>query len=452
MKAPTAKEVEENLKKANLPREQSAKYHPYYQGKIEVVPRVPVRSFNDFAIWYTPGVAQPCLDIKADPQKVWTLTNKWNQVAIVMDGTRVLGLGDIGPEAGLPVMEGKALLFKYLGGVDAFPIPLATKDPEKIIETVKLITPSFGGVNLEDIAQPKCFGILDRLRKECEIAVWHDDQQGTATINVAGVLNALKVVGKKLPEVVITLVGAGASNIRTAKILIAAGAKPEHILLVDSKGIVCRHREDVKAAATEYAEKWELAQTTNGEDREGGIAEAMDGVDVVIAASKPGPGVIKKEWVATMADDAILFVIANPVPEIWPWEAAEAGARVIATGRSDFPNQVNNSLGFPGIFRGTLDVRARTITDEMCIAAAKELALVAEEKGLDEEHIVPTMDEIEVFAREAAAVGMKAIEQGIARVQKSRNEIYDNALALIRRAREQTQMLMQDGFIRPPPP
>jgi len=452
MKAPTAKEVEENLKKANLPREQSAKYHPYYQGKIEVVPRVPVRSFNDFAIWYTPGVAQPCLDIKADPQKVWTLTNKWNQVAIVTDGTRVLGLGDIGPEAGLPVMEGKALLFKYLGGVDAFPIPLATKDPEKIIETVKLITPSFGGVNLEDIAQPKCFGILDRLRKECEIAVWHDDQQGTATINVAGVLNALKVVGKKLPEVVITLVGAGASNIRTAKILIAAGAKPEHILLVDSKGIVCRHREDVKAAATEYAEKWELAQTTNGEDREGGIAEAMDGVDVVIAASKPGPGVIKKEWVATMADDAILFVIANPVPEIWPWEAAEAGARVIATGRSDFPNQVNNSLGFPGIFRGTLDVRARTITDEMCIAAAKELALVAEEKGLDEEHIVPTMDEIEVFAREAAAVGMKAIEQGIARVQKSRNEIYDNALALIRRAREQTQMLMQDGFIRPPPP
>ena len=451
-KAPTPKEVEENLKRANLPREQSAKYHPYYQGKIEIVPRVPVRSFNDFAIWYTPGVAQPCLDIKADPQKVWSLTNKWNQVAIVTDGTRVLGLGDIGPEAGLPVMEGKALLFKYLGGVDAFPIPLATKDPEKIIETVKLITPSFGGVNLEDIAQPKCFGILDRLRRECEIAVWHDDQQGTATINVAGVLNALKVVGKKLPEVLITLVGAGASNIRTAKILIAAGAKPEHILLVDSKGIVCRHREDVKAAATEYAEKWELAQTTNGEDREGGIAEAMDGVDVVIAASKPGPGVIKKEWVATMADDAILFVIANPVPEIWPWEAAEAGARVIATGRSDFPNQVNNSLGFPGIFRGTLDVRARTITDEMCIAAAKELALVAEEKGLDEEHIVPTMDEIEVFAREAAAVGMKAIEQGIARVQKSRNEIYDNALALIRRAREQTQSLMQDGFIRPPPP
>src|SRR3989440_10307267 len=267
VKPPTPKEIEENLKRANLPKEQSAKYHPYYQGKIEIVPRVPVRSFNDFAIWYTPGVAQPCLDIKADPNKVWTLTNKWNQVAIVTDGTRVLGLGDIGPEAGLPVMEGKALLFKYLGGVDAFPIPLATKDPEKIIETVKLITPSFGGVNLEDIEQPKCFGILDRLRKECEIAVWHDDQQGTATINVAGVINALKVVGKKIPDVAITLIGAGASNIRTAKLLIEAGAQPAPPILVDSKGIVGRHREDVENAQTEVAEKGGVAQMTNGERR-----------------------------------------------------------------------------------------------------------------------------------------------------------------------------------------
>ncbi len=450
--APTSQQVEENLKRANLPKEQSAKYHPYYQGKIEVVPRVPVRSFNDFAIWYTPGVAQPCLDIKADPQKVWTLTNKWNQVAVVTDGTRVLGLGDIGPEASLPVMEGKALLFKYLGGVDAFPVPLATKDPEKIIETVKLITPAFGGVNLEDIAQPKCFYILERLRKECEIAVWHDDQQGTATINVAGVMNALKVVGKAMADVTITLVGAGASNIRTAKILLAAGANPGHLRLVDSKGIVCRHRKDVEAAQKDFTEKWELAQITNAEDCEGGIPEAMKDADVVIAASKPGPGIIQKEWVAGMADDAILFVIANPVPEIWPWEAAEAGARVIATGRSDFPNQVNNSLGFPGIFRGTLDVRARTITDEMCIAAAKELALVAEEKGLDEEHIVPTMDDIEVFAREATAVGLKAIDQGLARVKKSRSELYEGAIAMIRRAHEETKFLMQDGFIRPPPP
>src|SRR5437899_6801670 len=440
------------LKRAYAPARLAMKYHPFYQGKIEIVSKVPVDSYDDFAIWYTPGVADPCKEIQKDPNKVWTLTNKWNQVAIVTDGTRILGLGDIGPEAGLPVMEGKALLFKYLGGVDAFPVPLATKDPEKIIETVKFITPSFGGVNLEDIAQPKCFGILDRLRKECDIAVWHDDQQGTATINVAGVINALKVVGKKLPDVQITLIGAGASNIRTAKLLIEAGAQPAHLILVDSKGIVGRHRKDVEAAQTEFAEKWELAQMTNGEGRVGGIPEAMDGVDVVIAASRSGPGVIQKDWVASMADDAILFVIANPVPEIWPWEAAEAGARVIATGRSDFPNQVNNSLGFPGIFRGTLDVRARTITDEMCIAAAEELAKVAEEKGLDETHIVPTMDEIEVFAREATAVALKAMQQGIARETKTRDTLYEGALEMIRRAREETKSLMQEGFIRPPPP
>src|SRR3989454_7306077 len=236
VKAPTAKEVEENLKRANLPKEQSAKYHPFYQGKIEVVPRVPVRSFNDFAIWYTPGVAQPCLDIKADPQLVWSLTNKWNQVAVVTDGTRVLGLGDIGPEAGLPVMEGKCLLFKYLGGVDTFPVPLATKDPEKIIETVKIITPSFGGVNLEDIAQPKCFGILDRLRKECDIAVWHDDQQGTATINVAGVIKALKEVGKKFAGVLITLIGGGGAESTPAEMPIEQGGEPAHPKLGDPKG------------------------------------------------------------------------------------------------------------------------------------------------------------------------------------------------------------------------
>jgi len=448
---PSADEVEEQLRRANLPKEQSAKYHPFYQGKIEITPRVPVRSLDDFAIWYTPGVAQPCLDIKADPLKVWTLTNKWNQVAVVTDGTRVLGLGDIGPEAGLPVMEGKALLFKYLGGVDAFPVPLATKDPERIIETVKLITPAFGGVNLEDIAQPKCFYILDRLRKECDIPVWHDDQQGTATINLAGVINALQVVGKQIGDVAITLVGAGASNIRTAKLLLAAGAKAERMILADSKGIVGAHRDDIRAAQAEFSEKWELAQATNRDGRRGGIPDAMRDADVVIAASKPGPGVIEKAWVSSMAEDSILFAIANPTPEIWPWEAKEAGARVVATGRSDFPNQVNNSLGFPGIFRGTLDVRAKTITDEMCIAAARELAKVAAEAGLDEEHIVPSMEETEVFAREAVAVATMAIDQGIARVKKSRQELYENALSLIRRAHDETKFLMDTGFIRPPP-
>ncbi|HYM40626.1 MAG TPA: malic enzyme-like NAD(P)-binding protein, partial [Thermoplasmata archaeon] len=299
--------------------------------------------------------------------------------------------------------------------------------------------------------QPKCFYILQRLRKECEIAVWHDDQQGTATINVAGVINALKVVGKKMAEARITLVGSGASNIRTAKVLLDAGASAKNLILVDSKGIICKHRKDLEASAKDYVEKWELAQITNAEDRHGGIPEGMKDADVVIAASKSEPGMIKKEWVASMADDAIIFAIANPLPEIWPWEAQEAGARIIATGRSDFPNQVNNSLGFPGIFRGTLDVRARTITDEMCIAAATELARFQEERGLDEEHIVPTMDDLEVFVSEAVAVAMKAQEQGVARVKRTRQDLHDTAYALIKRAQDETRTLMQDGYIRAPP-
>lgn len=451
IRTPKRETDEEKVRRANLPRELSAKYHPFYEGKVEIVPRVPIRGIEDFAIWYTPGVAEPCLQIKAEPAKVWQLTNKWNNVAIVTDGSRVLGLGDIGPEAGLPVMEGKSLLFKYLGGVDAFPIPVATKDPEEIIQFVKWLTPAFGGVNLEDIAQPKCFEILERLRKETDIAVWHDDQQGTATINVAGVFNALKVVGKRLADSTICLIGSGASNIRTAKILLAAGATPGHMVLVDSKGIIGPHRSDIETRKEEFREKWELARTTNEEHRVGGIAEAMKGMDVVIAASRPGPGVVQKEWVRAMANDAILFVIANPVPEIWPWEAKEAGARIVATGRSDFPNQVNNSLGFPGIFRGTLDVRATTISDEMCIAAARELALVAEEKGLSEDYIVPTMDETEVFAREAAAVALKAMEQGLARIRRTRADILRHAREIIGRAQRQVRSMMARGLIRPPP-
>src|SRR5213596_3092567 len=245
VKAPTAKEVEENLKRANLPKEQSAKYHPYYQGKIEVVPRVPVRSFNDFAIWYTPGVAQPCLDIKADPQKVWSLTNKWNQVAVVTDGTRVLGLGDIGPEAGLPVMEGKSLLFKYLGGVDAYPICLGTNDPVQIENAVRWLQPSFGGINLEDISQPKCFDILDALRGDLGIPVWHDDQQGTGTVVCAGLMNALKIVGKKMQDATLCMLGAGAANIAVARIIVEAGVNPENITMVDSKGILSKERTDL---------------------------------------------------------------------------------------------------------------------------------------------------------------------------------------------------------------
>jgi len=438
------------VEKAKKPGKDAMRLHPYYHGKIEVIPKCRISSFDDFSIWYTPGVAEPCKTIHAHPSTVYDHTNKWNTIAVVSDGTRVLGLGDIGPEAGLPVMEGKSLLFKYLGGVDAHPICLDTKDPEEIIQAVKWLKPSYGGINLEDIASPKCFEILDRLRKEMDIPVWHDDQQGTATIVVAGAINALKLVEKKISDSLFCMVGAGAANIAISRVLIAAGVKQEHIIMTDSKGILHQNRDDMKDLKVTNPVKYEIAVNSNGEGRTGSIAEAFRNTDICIAASKPGPGTIKKEWIASMADDAIVFATANPVPEIWPWEAEKAGAKIFATGRSDFPNQINNSLGFPGIFRGTLDVRAETITDEMCIAAAFELAQTAEDEGLTQDYIVPKMDSWEVFPREAVAVGMKAIEQGIARLKLSRQELYDRAVDHIKTAREKTQLLMREQFIKDP--
>ena len=435
--------VEELLAKANKPNEDAMRLHPFYKGKIAVTPKCRIRDFDDFAIWYTPGVAAVCKDIAANPEKVFEHTNKGNMVAVVTDGTRVLGLGDIGPEAGMPVMEGKAILFKYLGGVDAFPICLDTKDPEEIIQAVKWIQPSFGGINLEDFAKPKCFRILDRLREEMDIPVWHDDQQGTACVTLAGLINAVKIVGKDKTTIKIAMVGAGASNIAISRVMIADGFPAENIIMCDSKGTLHKGREDCKAEP----EKWNMCVNSNGDQLVGQIPDAMKGADVLIALSKPGPGTIQKEWVASMASDAIVFVCANPVPEIWPWEAKEAGARIVATGRSDFPNQVNNSLGFPGIFRGVLDVGASTITDEMAIAAAHELAKCAEDKGLSDDYITPGMDEWEVFPREAAAVGMKAIEQGLARFTMTRDELFKKSSAIIKKAREETIALMKEGLI-----
>ncbi|MEE9389776.1 MAG: NADP-dependent malic enzyme [Candidatus Aminicenantaceae bacterium] len=442
--------VEELLAKAEQPSKDAMRLHPFYRGKIEVIPKCRIRDFNDFAIWYTPGVAAPCKEIYADKEKVYDMTNKWNFVAIISDGSRVLGLGDIGPEAGLPVMEGKALLYKYLGGVDAFPICLDTKNPEEIIQAVKWLQPTFGGINLEDISHPKCFHILDTLRREMEIPVWHDDQQGTACVTVAGLLNAVKIVGKKMEDIKISLIGAGAANIAIARLIVTAGVRSENIVAVDSKGILHKDRGDRDTLKTKYKEKWHLCETTNQKGIKGDIPEAMEGADVVISASKPGPGVIKKEWVETMAEDAIVFAEANPIPEIWPWEAAEAGARIIATGRSDFPNQVNNSLGFPGIFRGALDIRATKITDEMCIEAAKELAKVAEDHGLSEDYIIPNMDQWEVFPREAVAVGSKGIEQGVARVKASAEERFKQAEEIIKKTRAEVQTLMKEKFILDP--
>jgi len=442
--------VEELLAKAKKPSADAMILHPFYRGKIETTLKCCVRSFDDFAIWYTPGVAASCRAIAENPELVYEHTNKWNTVAVVSDGTRVLGLGDIGPKAGLPVMEGKALLYKYLGGVDGVPIMIDTKDPEAIINTVLMLQPGWGGVNLEDIAQPKCFRILDTLREKAEIPIWHDDQQGTATVTLAGLINALKVVGKKISEVSIAFIGSGASNVACSRLIFGWGADPARCYMVDSRGILGKHRKDIEMRKAEFVDKWRLCQITNELGREGGIAEAMKGVDVVIGLSQSGPGVILPEWVSTMAKDAIVFACANPVPEIWPWEAKAAGARIVATGRSDFPNQINNSLGFPGIFRGALDVRARTITDEMCFAAAQALAEHIGDR-LDEEHIIPTMDDWEVFPREAAAVAMKAQEQGVARVSKTYEELYEHAHKIIKRSRDLTHMMMQEGFIAEAP-
>lgn len=442
--------IEELLAKAKKPAADAMVLHPFYKGKVETALKCCVRDFNDFAIWYTPGVAAPCRAIEADPEKVYEYTNKWNTVIVVSDGTRVLGLGDIGPKAGLPVMEGKALLYKYLGGVDGIAIMLDTKDPDAIINTTLLLQPGFGGVNLEDISQPKCFYILDTLRAKAEIPIWHDDQQGTATVTLAGLINALKVVGKDKEKVKITFIGCGASNVAISRLIFGWGVNPANCLMVDSKGILGKHRKDLEMRKAEYVDKWRLCQITNIENREGNIPDAIKGADVVIALSRSGPGVILPEWIETMAKDAVVFSCANPVPEIWPWEAKAAGAVVVATGRSDFDNQVNNSLGFPGIFRGTLDVRARTITDEMCYAAAKALADHAG-SNLTADRILPNMDDWEVFPREAAAVAVKAQEQGLARIQMTYDEEFKNATDIIGRSRNLTQLMMKDGFIGKPP-
>jgi len=438
---------EELLARVKKPGEDALRLHPFYKGKVQLMPKCPIRSLGDFAIWYSPGVAAPCKAIQARPELVYEHTNKANCIAVVSDGTRVLGLGDIGPEAGLPVMEGKALLFKYLGGVDAVPLSLGTKDPDEFIRTVKLLEPSFGGINLEDIAQPKCFRILDTLRKEMNIPVWHDDQQGTATVLLAGLLNALKVVGKALGRVKIAMIGMGAANVATYRLLKATGVDPGGIVACDSKGVLHPGRCDIDQGQVDFADKWRVCRESNADGVTGGIAEALRGADICIAFARSDPGLVRPEWVKGMAKDAVVFACANPLPEIWPWEAKEAGVRVVGTGRGDFPNQVNNSLGFPGIFRGTLDVRARTITDEMALAAAHELARFAEERGIREDDIVPRMDEWEVFPRVAVATAIKAQEQGIARLAKTREEIYQHSSKVIGDAREATQLLMQERYI-----
>ena len=437
--------VKKLLKLAEKPSKDARRLHPFYKGKIEVVPKCRIRDFNDFAIWYSPGVAAVCKDINKQLELAYEHTNKWNSVAVVSDGTRVLGLGDIGPEAAMPVMEGKALLYKYLGGVDAYPICLATKDQQEIINTVKILQPSFGGVNLEDIAQPKCFPILYTLRKECHIPVWHDDQQGTALVTLAGLINALKVVNKKISKVKIAMLGAGSANICIARLIMFYGANPANIIMVDSKGTLNKKRKELKNS---HPEKWAMCCDTNGSNVEGTIETAMENADVLICLSTPGPNVIKKEWIKKMAKNPIVFTCANPVPEIWPWEAKEAGAAVVATGRSDFENQVNNSLGFPGVFRGTLDARATTITDNMCITAAVELASCIADNKIKPTQILPTMDDWKVYPKVAAAVAVKAIKEKVAQKKASYDQFYAQAMSMIKRSRALTADMMKNGFIK----
>lgn len=430
----------------------SRELHLKYGGKIEIVPKVPVTGLDDFSVWYTPGVAEPCRKIKEGGEDLsFEYTWRWNSAAVVSDGTRVLGLGDIGPAAGLPVMEGKALLFKFLGGVDAVPIVLRERDPDRFIYIVKALEPSFGAINLEDIESPKCFYILEKLQEVLDIPVWHDDQQGTALVNIAALINALKVVGKRIEQVRIALVGAGAANIALYKYLKIAGANPRNIVVVDSKGVIHPEREDIEQMRNDNPWKYRIAVETQPEVR-GGIGEAMRGADVVIAASRPGPGVIKKEWVAEMNKDPIVFAEANPIPEIWPWEAKEAGARVVATGRGDFPNQVNNSLGFPAVFRGVLTVGARKMVDEMFMAAAQALARYAEGKGIHEEYIVPRMDEAEAYVHEAVAVAEKALELGLARRKLPRGELEHEIREFIERPRKYMNMALERSYIKIHPP
>ncbi|MHA1328560.1 MAG: NAD(P)-dependent malic enzyme [Promethearchaeota archaeon] len=439
------------LEKAKIPEKNALIMHEFYRGKLQVLPKCQIKDYNDFGIWYSPGVAAPCREIHKNKEKVYDYTNKWNFVAVVSDGSRVLGLGNIGAEASLPVMEGKSILFKFLGGVDAFPLSIGGKgelSEEQIINFVKLIQPTFGGINLEDISKPKCFHVLDKLRADPDvnIPVWHDDQQGTASVTLAGLINALKIVGKKKSEVKIVFNGIGASNFAISRLLRQDGFDLGKAIFVDSKGILYRGRKDLEDP-TNY--KREVAMISNKENISGDCGNALEGADVLISLSVPGPNTIKKEWISRMANDSIVFACANPIPEIFPWDAKEAGARIVATGRSDFPNQVNNSLGFPGIFRGALDVRAKTITDEMCIAGAHALAdIVNEVEGcLVDNCILPTMEYEDLFIREAVAVGLKAIEQGVARLKFSEEELATKAKNMIDNSQAELKLLMKQKMI-----
>lgn len=384
----------------------SLEMHYELKGKIEIAPRAKADTREALSLAYTPGVAAPCLEIQKDVNKSYELTRRWNTVAVVTDGTAVLGLGDIGPEAGMPVMEGKCLLFKEFGGVDAVPLCIRSKDVDEIVNTVALLAGSFGGINLEDISAPRCFEIERRLKERCDIPVFHDDQHGTAVIMLAGLMNALKVVGKRLEDIKIVTSGAGAAGIAIIKLLSSCGAGS--VIMTDRHGAIYKGREDLNPA------KREIAEITNKSCEKGTLADVIKGADVFIGVS--APGVLTKEMVAGMAENAIVFACANPTPEIFPDEAKAAGAAVVSTGRCDYPNQINNVLAFPGIFRGALDARASEINDEMKIAAAHALAGMVGDDRLSRDNILPQAFDPGVGDTVAAAVKAAAIRSGAARI------------------------------------
>ncbi|MGI6147391.1 MAG: NAD-dependent malic enzyme [Firmicutes bacterium] len=403
-------------------REDALKLHKENAGKIEVVSKVPVRDRQDLSLAYTPGVAEPCKEINADYDKIYDYTNKGNMVAVVTNGTAVLGLGDIGAGAGMPVMEGKAVLFKAFAGVDAFPICIDSKDVDEIVNVVKCIEPTFGGINLEDISAPACFEVEDKLKKISGIPIFHDDQHGTAIVTCAAMISALKLVGKKAEDVKVVVNGAGAAGIAVTKLLMTMGVKD--VILCDSKGAVYESRPH---GMNPYKE--EIAAVTNRRKVQGSLAEALRGADVFIGLSVAG--CVTREMVASMAKDAVVFAMANPVPEIMPDEAKAAGARVVATGRSDFPNQINNVLAFPGVFRGALDARATAINEEMKLAAVYAISDIVTDEELSEEYIIPGPFDARVAPAVAAAVARAAMETGVARVKVDPEQVAARTVELV---------------------
>lgn len=387
-------------------QQEALELHRQWRGKIEVVSRVSIKDKRDLSLAYTPGVAQPCLEIQKDVNLSYEYTRRWNLVAVVTDGSAVLGLGDIGPEAGMPVMEGKCVLFKLFADVDAFPICIRSKDVDEIVNTIKNISGSFGGINLEDISAPRCFEIERRLKAECDIPVFHDDQHGTAVVTLAALINALKIVGKDMKDISVVVNGAGAAGIAVTRLLMAVGLK--NVILCDRMGAIYEGRDGLND------EKFDMAKKTNPERRKGSLKDVIAGADVFIGLS--AAGMLTKEMVKSMARDPIVFAMANPVPEIMPDEAKEAGARVVGTGRSDFANQINNVLAFPGIFRGALDVRARDINDEMKIAAAYAIASLVNDDELNEDYIIPAPFDKRVGRAVAQAVAQAARQSGVARI------------------------------------